>query len=68
MVVREMSILKWAITLDNRARRRTDRAKHHLHFQRQTNKRNHMTDIIYIVASIVSGGILILFAWSCSKI
>jgi hypothetical protein len=30
---------------------------------------NHnMTDIIYIAVSILAGGILILFTWSCSKI
>ena len=68
MVVREMSILKWAITLDNRVRRRPAALRTTIYFQRQTNKRNHMTDIIYVVVSIVSGGILILFAWSCSKI
>jgi len=27
-----------------------------------------MTDIIYIAVSILAGGILILFTWSCSKI
>ncbi len=29
---------------------------------------HHMNDIIYIVVSVITGGILILFTWSCSKI
>jgi hypothetical protein len=43
-----------------------DTARLHLLHQNQIN--HHMTDIIYIAISILAGGILILFTWSCSKI
>jgi hypothetical protein len=44
----------------------TDSAYLHLWHQNQIN--HNMTDIIYIAVSILAGGILILFTWSCSKI
>jgi hypothetical protein len=39
-----------------------------LHLLNQNLINHNMTDIIYIAVSILAGGILILFTWSCSKI
>jgi hypothetical protein len=38
------------------------------HLLNQNLINHNMTDIVYIGVSILAGGILILFTWSCSKI
>ena len=60
MDVGALPILPWTIFI---------RRRHGQFPSFEQNLINHnMTDIIYIGVSILAGGILILFTWSCSKI